>query len=133
MSQDRVIFDGDCGVCSALKDWVAGRDTAGNLEFITFQTGNLEEISPGLTLELASQALHFVGRDGRRFCGARAAFETLRRLPGPWGALGTVLSFPPSSFMAEPFYYLFARNRGRLSRWLGLDRCGIQGSTSPES
>jgi acetyl esterase len=133
MSQSRVIYDGDCGVCVVLKDWVAGRDTAGNLEFITFQTGNLEEISPGLTPELASQALYLVGRDGRRFRGARAVFETMRRLLGLWGALGTVLSFPPLSFMAEPFYYLFARNRGRFSHWLGLDRCGIQGPVSPES
>jgi predicted DCC family thiol-disulfide oxidoreductase YuxK len=121
-----VIFDGACGVCTALKDWAKGRDIAGDLEFIAYQTGNLESISPGLTPELASQALFFVGRDGRRFRGARAVFETMQRLPGPWGALGTVFSFPPLSFMAEPFYYLFARNRGRFSRWLGLDRCDIQ-------
>jgi predicted DCC family thiol-disulfide oxidoreductase YuxK len=132
MSRDSVIFDGDCGVCMALKDWVVGRDTAGNLEFIAFQTGNLEGVSPGLTPELASQALYFVGRDGRRFRGARAVFETMRRLPGLWGALGTVFSFPLLSFMAEPFYYLFARNRGRFSLWLGLDRCDVQGLIPPD-
>jgi predicted DCC family thiol-disulfide oxidoreductase YuxK len=125
MSQDSVIFDGNCGVCMALKDWAVGRDSAGNLEFVAYQTGNLADISPGLTPELASQALYFVGRDGQRFHGARAVFETMRRLPGLWGVLGTVLSFPPLSFMAEPFYYFFARNRGRFSHWLGLDRCEI--------
>ena len=80
MLRDTVIFDGDCGVCTALKDWAKGRDSAGNLEFIAYQTGNLEGISPGLTPELASQALYFVGRDGRRFRGARAVFETMQRL-----------------------------------------------------
>lgn len=133
MSGDTVIFDGDCGVCMALKDWAVGRDSAGNLEFVAYQTGNLEGISPGLTPELASHALCFVGRDGRLFRGARAVFETMRRLPGIWGAVGTVLSFPPLSFVAEPFYYLFARNRGRFSHWLGLDRCDSQGLVSPES
>ena len=126
MLRDTVIFDGDCGVCTALKDWAKGRDSDGNLEFIAYQTGNLEGISPGLTPELASQALYFVGRDSRRFRGARAVFETMQRLPGKWTALGKVLSFPPLSFVAEPFYRLFAHNRGAISRRLGLDRCDIQ-------
>jgi predicted DCC family thiol-disulfide oxidoreductase YuxK len=128
MSRDTVIYDGECGVCRALKDWAAGRDTVGNLDFIAFQTGNLEGISPGLTPELASRALHYVRDDGSQFHGARAVFETLRHLSGVWGILGTILSFPPLSLMAEPFYHLFARNRGRFSSWLDLDRCYIQDS-----
>jgi predicted DCC family thiol-disulfide oxidoreductase YuxK len=131
MSRDTVIYDGDCGVCRALKDWAMGRDTAKNLEFIAFQRGNLEDISPGLTPELVSKALYYVSDDGRRFHGARAVFETLRHLPGIWGILGTILSFPPLSLMAEPFYHLFARNRGRISHWLGLDRCDVQDTDLP--
>lgn len=123
MSRDTVIYDGDCGICRVLKDWAEGRNAAENMDFIAFQSGNLEGISPGLTPELASKALCFVGSDGRRFHGARAVFETMRRLPGILGILGRVLSFPPLSVLAEPFYHLFARNRERFSDWLGLDRC----------
>jgi predicted DCC family thiol-disulfide oxidoreductase YuxK len=95
------------------------------MEFVPFQTGDLERIVPGLTPELASRSLTFVSKDGRRFRGARAVFETMRRLPGAWGALGAILSFPPLSLLAEPFYRLFARHRGTISQKLGYDRCEL--------
>jgi predicted DCC family thiol-disulfide oxidoreductase YuxK len=124
-SRDLVLFDGACGVCSAAKDWAQSHDTRGELEFVAYQAAELERVAPGLTLEKAGQALHFVRRDGQCFRGARATFETLRRLPGVWGLAGTILSFPPLSLLAEPFYRLFARHRGAISRRLGLDRCEL--------
>ena len=125
MPGDIVIFDGDCGVCSALKNWAQKLDTAGRLHFVAYQAANLGEIAPGLAPQMASQALYFVRRDGVRFRGARAIFETLRRLPGVWGVWGAIGSFPPLSLLAEPFYRLFARYRGHVSRQLGLDLCQL--------
>jgi predicted DCC family thiol-disulfide oxidoreductase YuxK len=124
-ARDLVIYDGDCGVCQASKDWAAGLDATGRLGFSAFQTADLAKVAPGLSPEMASQALHFIRSDGRRFQGARAVFETMQRLPGVWGVLGAILSFPVLSFLAEPFYRLFARYRGHVSRYLGLDRCAI--------
>ncbi|MGD8623135.1 MAG: DUF393 domain-containing protein [Anaerolineae bacterium] len=120
-----VLYDGDCGICTALKDEARRRDTAGRLRFIAYRAADLEEISPGLTPEMAGQALYLVQPDGRRFAGARAVFETMRRLPGIWRPLGAMGAWPPLSLLAEPFYRLVARNRGRISRWLGLDRCAL--------
>ena len=95
------------------------------MEFVPFQTANLERIAPGLTMEMASQTLHFVRSDGRRFRGARATFETLRRLPGVWGILGVTGSFLPLSLLAEPFYRIFASHRGTISQLMGLNRCEV--------
>jgi predicted DCC family thiol-disulfide oxidoreductase YuxK len=61
----------------------------------------------------------------RRFQGARAAFETMRRLPGLWGMIGGIGSFPPLSWLAEPVYRLIAHHRGQISRRLGLDICRV--------
>ncbi len=129
--QDVVIFDGTCGVCSALKRAVQRRDEAGTLTFVAYQRGNLDEISPGLTPEMASRSVYFVSRDGRRFHGARAVFETMRRLPGGWGVVGTILAFPPLSLLAEPIYRLVARNRGLISRRLGLTHPEIPRGEGP--
>ena len=90
-----------------------------------FQTADLESLSPGLTREMVGQAMYFIHADGQRFRGARAVFETMKRLPGLWGPVGAILSLPLLSWLAEPFYRLFARHRGQISQVLGLDHCKV--------
>lgn len=100
-------------------------DAAGHLEFVPFQTADLARIAPGLTVETASRTLHLVLANGQRYVGARAVFEILRRLPGGWSIVGIIGALPPLSLLAEPFYRLFARYRGTISRRLGLERCDL--------
>ena len=118
-----VIYDGACGVCQALREWAERKDRHRRLTFIPYQAPELERLVPGLPPEVARQALHFVREDGRRFRGAHAAFEVMKRWPGGWGRLGHVLALPPLRWLAEPVYRLFARHRTRVSRWLGLEAC----------
>ena len=115
-----MIYDGDCNVCQALKRGIERRDRRDRLEFVPFQEADLEALAPGLDREMASHSVYLVRPDGRRFRGARAVFEALKRLPGAWGLAGRIWAFPPLSLLAEPFYRLVARNRDRISRWLGL-------------
>ncbi len=126
--RDVVVFDGGCGVCTALKNKAERLDRHDRLKFVAFQAADLDQIAPGLTPEMASQALYFVRRDGERFRGARGVFEAMRRLPGFWGVFGTIWSFPPLSLLAEPFYRLFARHRGSISQKLGLTQCELPSS-----
>jgi len=127
VEQPTVLYDGDCGVCTALQNAARRRDVAGRLRFVAYQAVDLEQISPGLTPEMAGRALYLVRPDGRRFAGARAVFETMRCLAGPWRLVGAIGARPPFYQLAEPFYRLVARNRGRISRWLGLNRCALPG------
>lgn len=120
-----VIFDGDCGICTATRDWVIARDTAGRLDSIPFQVANLGTLSPGLTSEMTSRMAFLVLPDGTRFGGARAIFEILKRLPGFWGIVGRLGANPVIAFLVEPFYRLVARNRHRVSAWLGLTACAV--------
>ena len=127
--QVTVIYDGNCGVCTALKIEAERRDRESRLRFVPFQSSDLEQIAPGITRQMASKAVYLVRADGRRFQGARAFFEVMRRLPGPWGLVGAIGALPPLSLLAEPVYRLVARNRAALSRWLNLDVCELDRSS----
>ena len=127
MLQVIVLFDGDCGICNESRQWVEARDRDGRLRFIPYQVADLAALSPGLTLERARRSAQVIFSDGRRVDGARAAFEVLRRLPGGWGVLGAIWGMPPLWWIAEPFYRLIAAHRARISGWLGLDYCLVDG------
>lgn len=122
-----VVYDGDCGICNAFREWAEAQDRAGRLKFLAYQITDLPAISPGLNRDMASRSAFFVYPDGRRVSGARAIFETLRRLPGVWGSMGFIMAQPPLWLFAEPFYYLVARNRARISSRLGLSYCLVDG------
>lgn len=125
MTTATVIYDGDCGICNESRAWAESRDRAERLEFVPFQTADLEAISPGLTRAMASRMAYFVQSDGSRHGGARAVFETLKRLPGVWGIIGWVGANPAISLLIEPFYRLFAANRRHISARLGLSVCRV--------
>jgi predicted DCC family thiol-disulfide oxidoreductase YuxK len=124
---DTVLFDGDCGICNESRVWLEKRDTNHRLAFVPFQVADLEALSPGLTLEMTSHAAYFVRSDGWRAGGARAMFLSLSRLPGLWGVIGAVGAWLPVSLLCEPFYRIVASNRSRISGWLGLTYCMVQG------
>jgi predicted DCC family thiol-disulfide oxidoreductase YuxK len=121
-----VVFDGRCSVCSALKDHGERLDTKERLRWMPFQTADLGALSEGLTQEMASRSVYLVDADGKRYRGARAVFEAMKRLPGAWGVVGRVGAFPPFSLLAEPVYRLVARNRDRISRRFGLERTELE-------
>lgn len=121
----KVIFDGECGICRLLIVFVENQCQAGRLEFIPFQTESLASLAPGITVAKARKALHIIKVDGHQIRGARAVFEVMKYLPGPWHILGWILSLSVISHLAEPFYYLFAHNRDLISGLLGLQKCAI--------
>lgn len=131
--QATVLYDGNCGICTGLKIEAERRDREHRLRFVPFQSGDLERVAPGISPQMASKAVYLLRADGRRFRGARAFFEALRRLPGPWGLVGAIGAFAPLSLLAEPFYRLVARNRATLSRWLDLDACQLGSPQSRQS
>jgi predicted DCC family thiol-disulfide oxidoreductase YuxK len=118
-----VLYDADCGICQAARRFALQRDTAHRLRFAPYHSANLDKFH--LTPAQASQSLYAVNTDGTRYCGARAVFEILRRLPGPWGLVGAIGALPPVSWAAEPVYRLVARHRAAISQRLGLSACGV--------
>jgi predicted DCC family thiol-disulfide oxidoreductase YuxK len=110
-----IVYDGNCPVCRTLKGQAESHLDRGQFEFQAFQLADLEELSPGLTPEMAEQAMYLVLGNGRRVGGARAFFAVMRQMEGFWGLVGRLLY--PISPMLEPFYRLFARHRHRIAPW----------------
>ncbi len=124
---DTIIFDGECGICNATCEWLEARDRERHLRVLPYQTADLDALSPGLSADMASRMAFYVTPDGRRVGGARAVFLSLKALAGFWRVVGTLGAFAPVSLLCEPFYRVIARNRSRISAWLGLSYCLVQG------
>ena len=124
---DTVVFDGECGICNETRIWLEARDRGTRLQFVPYQTTDLDALSAGLTSDEASRMAFYVYPNGRRVGGARAIYLALKALPGAWRVVGTIGAFHPISWLSEPFYRLVAANRSRISGWLGLNYCLVRG------
>lgn len=115
-----VIYDGECGVCQALKHWLERRDAQHCLKLIPYQIAQGEEVASFVPLDQMKEALFLISEKGKVYRGAQALLELLKRLTGFWKGVGIIFTFLPLSLLLEPFYRLFARYRRPLSKILGL-------------
>jgi len=113
-----VVFDADCRVCRAFRRWAKARDSDSRLAFVPNTDPGLGELGRGVDADRAARSLAVVMPDGRVLWGAQAVFATVAALPWPWRPLGAVMSVAPFHWLAEPIYWLFARNRGRFARFV---------------
>lgn len=116
-----LVYDGDCGFCERSARFA--RDRAHGLRVADHRSQGLDHID----------AVMLVDDDGRIWSAAPAVSQALRRFRARrWRALGVFLSLPLICAVASLVYALVARNRGRLSRFLGAPACGIPGDDQTE-
>ncbi|NDJ51662.1 MAG: DUF393 domain-containing protein [Chloroflexi bacterium] len=125
-----MIFDGDCGICTASADLVKNHNKRDLLTVEPYQLADLQALSPGLTPELTHQSVYVVYEDGSRVKESKAIAETLKRMSGLWPLAGWLLAFPPITLAAVPVYRWVARNRTQISLRLGLTECAVPSSQS---
>lgn len=114
-----VLYDGQCGLCNHLVQFVLKHDRRGRFRFAALQS----ELGRGLLERhgLPADALDtFVLVDGgRAFIKSRAALRTVGGLDAPWPLL-RAFSIVPGP-LADGVYDFVARNR---YRWFGrTDAC----------
>jgi predicted DCC family thiol-disulfide oxidoreductase YuxK len=115
VSRAIVVYDGNCGFCRRWVARVARWDRHARLEFVPYQTPDLEKRLPGVSRAECVQRVHLVDADGRVFAGAAAGREVLRRLPG--GALWALpFRLPGALGVAERIYVWIAHRFGPLRR-----------------
>ncbi len=114
----RVLYDGECGVCSALAAEVRRRDHRQRLRILPYQTQVSAHLPPGVSKKDLECTLHVVLDDGTFVRGAEAVFVVLGTLPAPWSWLARLGSIGPIRWAAHHLYPLFARHRGTWSRLL---------------
>ena len=109
-----LVFDGDCGFCTSVANWVAAR-WRGEERAVAWQHLDDDGLAAfGLTREDVAAAVWWIDAAGRRYRGSAAMAEALVAGSG-WSALaGRVLRVPPVSWLGAVAYPLIARWRHRL-------------------
>lgn len=116
-----VLYDGDCGICTATARAVGRLDRRRRLDFVAAQVAHIAAAPPRALLLVR---LHSVDDRGRWSSGAEAAVEIARRVPALW-IVSAVARVPGALVVYELGYRLLAANRHRLSAALGLRVCQV--------
>ena len=120
-----VYYDDSCGFCFRCCQWAALADNAGRLWFTgaSDRAAHLHSI-PASDLETSVVVVDAVS--GTLLRRARAVAVVLRALPAPYHPL-RVIAWPGVIWFADRAYDLVARNRHRISQWMGAPACGVDG------
>jgi predicted DCC family thiol-disulfide oxidoreductase YuxK len=117
-----VFYDGECGLCDCLVQWVLAHDRRGRFAFAplqgeTFARYRDQAGAPDLsTMVLADETgVHL---------RSEAALRVLRGLGGGWGVLGQFAAWTPRP-LRDAAYNLVARRRKRL--FGGVESCRLPG------
>lgn len=111
---DVVIFDGQCGICSAQMRQLQWWDCQRHLSYLSLHDRRVTERWPELSHERLMQEMVIIDQTGHKHWGPEAVRYLTWRLRRLWWAL-PVLYFPGSMIIWRPLYRWIARNRYRLS------------------
>jgi predicted DCC family thiol-disulfide oxidoreductase YuxK len=122
-----LIFDGDCGFCSASVRFIE-RHIPTRARMLPWQRADLGTL--GLTADECEAAVQWVGADGRRGAGPIAVGYLLRDAGGWWKALGWLVRMPPGRWLAWPAYHWVSNHRYKLPG--GTPACAIPSTESDD-
>jgi predicted DCC family thiol-disulfide oxidoreductase YuxK len=124
--QGTLLFDQDCGICTATAGWLGRRVEPARLGLLGI--GSVEadrRIASLVECRDVASALHFVRVDGAVLTGARAVLAAGRLVPR-WRVLAILLDHRPGHIVLEPLYRQVAAHRLRMGRLLGLPQtCAV--------
>jgi predicted DCC family thiol-disulfide oxidoreductase YuxK len=118
-SRPVLLFDGDCAFCTSCARLIEG--IGPEAEIVAWQLTDLAEL--GVTEEQASDAVQWVGADGRVRSGHEAIAAVLSSAGRAWRVAGRTLLLPGISWIAGKAYRLVSDNRSRLPG--GTPACGL--------
>ena len=128
-----VLFDGDCGICTATAARLDRWDRAGRLELLALQAAATDKRSIVRAVQ-ASHPLHdelhvLDPTSGEVRSGGRAVLEIVERLPG--GRIPAAVGrLAPFRWLIGLAYALVARNRRAIGRALRLETtCRVDQAT----
>ena len=125
MSDPEIIlfFDGVCGLCNGLVDWLLPRDKQKRIKFATLQgTTAVRLLSPPLREDLNTVVLWY---KGEILTESTAILTCLKELGGLW-SLAIVLKIIPS-FIRDSIYKMIAKYRYKLFGKLSTCRLPLPG------
>jgi pimeloyl-ACP methyl ester carboxylesterase/predicted DCC family thiol-disulfide oxidoreductase YuxK len=108
-----LLYDGECGFCRAQVERLRRR-TGDAVEYAAYQ--DAAHRFPHLPREALARAVHYVDENGRASRGAEAVFRVLAARRNSHPLLWMYAHVPGFAPLAEAFYGIIARNRGKLRR-----------------
>jgi predicted DCC family thiol-disulfide oxidoreductase YuxK len=111
---DVVIYDGNCGICTAQVHKFPWWDCQEKLSYLSLHDPEVARRWPDLSHDRLMQEMVIIDRQGKRHWGAGAIRCLSRRLRRLWWA-APFLHIPGSMLIWRPLYRWVARNRYRLS------------------
>lgn len=123
-----MLYDGDCGLCSATARWLERRVGSDRLRTLALDHATSDERLRGAVgARDLTASLHVVRPDGSVATGAAAVIAVGRLVPG-WGIAARLMDHRAGRAILEPAYRVVARNRHRIGRALGLpSACAVPG------
>jgi predicted DCC family thiol-disulfide oxidoreductase YuxK len=121
-----LIYDGDCGFCTATARWL-DRRVGPDTDVEPWQALDLSEYE--LTANDVASAAYWVEPSGELQRGHHAVASSLIAVGGLWRPLGRLLRTPPVSWLAALGYTVVAANRHRLPG----STCAIPGLPDADS
>ncbi|MGH7496803.1 MAG: thiol-disulfide oxidoreductase DCC family protein [bacterium] len=120
----RLLFDGDCGLCTVFADWARRMDRTKKFAIVPYQFFSEDELRRfGTSRQKCSQRMYAITPRGRVYAGAFALNYFGWRF-FPWRLLVMVIYLVPVCLLCELVVYeLVAQHRRRLSQWLGMQAC----------
>ncbi len=110
-----LVYDGDCGFCTASAAWISRRWSDGTpaaaVPSQALDEGDLVRL--GLSGDDVARSAWWVEGD-RRLGGHRAVAAALAAADGWWSVAGRLLAVPPLSWPGAVAYRIVARYRHRL-------------------
>ena len=111
-SQDLIVFDGECVLCSGFFQFMVRQDKPRRFKFATAQSRLGQQLYTDLGLPTQDFETNLVIVNGRVHQRLDAFAAAMRSLPGFWPTL-SVCRFLPG-FIKNPLYHAIARNRYSL-------------------
>jgi len=110
-----LLYDGVCGLCNRLVQFVLKRDAGAHFRFASLQSNFASRILQRHGLDPHDlDTLYVVEEPGERLTArSDAVISLLRQLGGPWGAVAVLLRALPRR-LRDWGYGVVARNRYRL-------------------
>ncbi len=105
-----LIYDANCALCEATKNFLARWDRRHSIRYLHFQDSQTRALLPRLAGIDHLEAMYFLDKAGKSFQGMEAAREILRYLP--FGRpLVWLFYLPGVPLLADRLYTWIARNR----------------------
>ena len=122
-TDDLIVFDGECVLCSGFFRLMLRHDRAGRFSFATAQSPLGQQLYRQHGLPTDDFETNLVIVDGQTFQRLDAFAAAMRALPWPWRVLALCRFLPGR--LKDALYFSIARNRYRL--FGRFDRCMIPG------